>query len=100
MIGDAPITAVENMSRAGRRPAWREFSWLSVREGRRALLACGVFAVVTLAHAASPVSTSFDSRWAIHTAASLLAGHGGALDDFVAARAVDAHAVAVSLLHS
>jgi hypothetical protein len=43
----------------------------------------GVFALLFAVFAASPVQTSTDSRWAIHTAMSFAKGHGGALDAYL-----------------
>ena len=43
-----------------------------------AVLALAVLAV----YAASPVRTSFDSRWTVHTAMSLVRGHGGDLSAY------------------
>jgi hypothetical protein len=51
--------------------------WID-ESGHDAAAALSVAVVVFLAHAASPIVTSFDSRWSIHTAASLV--HRGDVD--------------------
>jgi hypothetical protein len=41
-----------------------------------------LFAVLMRIYASSPINTSFDSLWSIHTAASLLRGHAGELSEY------------------
>ena len=47
------------------------------------LLSLALFAFLLAVFAASPVITSTDSRWAIHTAMSFAKGHGGDLTDYL-----------------
>jgi hypothetical protein len=49
---------------------------------RSHLQAALVSVIVLIVHAASPICTSFDSRWTIHTAASILHDGDTALDEY------------------
>jgi len=53
--------------------------------GRRAgvLLSLGLFGVHLAVFALSPVRTSYDSMWSIHTAMSFWRGHGGDLTEYL-----------------
>jgi hypothetical protein len=51
--------------------------------GRGIILSLFLFAVLFATYAASPIRTSYDSRWSIHTAASLAEGKGGDLKDYL-----------------
>lgn len=44
-----------------------------------------LFAGLLAVYAASPVTTAYDSRWAIHTAMSFVRGHGGSLNEYLPA---------------
>jgi hypothetical protein len=46
-------------------------------------MSLGLFAFLVGMYMASPVKTSFDSRWSIHTAMSLVEGRGGDLSDYL-----------------
>jgi len=48
-----------------------------------ASLSVALFAFLLAVYAASPVITSTDSRWAIHTAMSFAKGHGGDLTEYL-----------------
>ncbi len=50
---------------------------------RPVLLSVALFAFLLAVFAASPVITSTDSRWAIHTAMSFAKGHGGDLTEYL-----------------
>jgi len=58
-------------------------SLLSRRMGLRVTL--GLFAFLLAVFAASPVTTSYDSRWSVQTAMSFARGHGGDLTDYMPA---------------
>jgi hypothetical protein len=49
----------------------------------RAALSFAIFAVLLAIYAFSTVRTSYDSRWSLHTAMSLLRGHGGDLSEYM-----------------
>ncbi len=53
---------------------------LSIITTSRSLALFGLFLIV---YTASPVITSYDSRWSIHTAMSIAQGKGGALSDYL-----------------
>lgn len=54
--------------------------------GRTALnTTIGIFVLLAAVYVASPVRTVYDSRWAIHTAMSLIEGNGGELSAYEAA---------------
>ena len=46
------------------------------------LVTLGVFCIAFAAYALSPVKTSYDSRWVLHTAMSIAHGKGGDLSDY------------------
>jgi hypothetical protein len=46
------------------------------------LITLGIFVGLVAAYAASPIRTSYDSRWSIHTAMSLIEGRGGDLSEY------------------
>jgi dolichyl-phosphate-mannose-protein mannosyltransferase len=48
----------------------------------RAVLSFALFAVLLVIYAFSTVRTSYDSRWSLHTAMSLLRGNGGDLTEY------------------
>ena len=50
-----------------------------------AVLSFAIFAVLLAIYAFSTVRTSADSRWSLHTAMSLLRGHGGDLTEYMPA---------------
>ena len=43
----------------------------------------GIFAFLVTIYVASPVQTTYDSRWSLHTAMSLIEGRGGDLSDYL-----------------
>ena len=47
------------------------------------ILSLAVFALLLAIYIASPVTTSTDSRWAVHTAMSIAKGHGGDLTEYL-----------------
>ena len=47
------------------------------------ILTFGIFVSLTAIYIASPIKTPADSRWSIHTAMSLIEGHGGDLSDYM-----------------
>ena len=48
-------------------------------------LSFGIFAILLAIYALSTMRTSFDSRWSLHTAMSLVRGHGGDLTEYMPA---------------
>jgi len=58
---------------------WRKQDWRFGKAGLSALL----FAVLLTLFYGSPVRTSFDSRWAVHTAMSFARGHWGDLSEYM-----------------
>lgn len=48
-------------------------------------LTFGIFAILLAVYAISTVRTSYDSRWSLHTAMSILRGHGGDLTEYMPA---------------
>lgn len=48
-------------------------------------LSCAIFAVMLAVYVLSPVRTSSDSRWSLHTAMSLVRGNGGDLTEYTTA---------------
>ena len=47
------------------------------------ILSLALFTLLLAVFAASPVTTSTDSRWAVHTAMSIAKGHGGDLTEYL-----------------
>jgi hypothetical protein len=52
---------------------------------RGAAWSLAIFAVLLAIYALSTVRTSYDSRWSLHTAMSLVRGHGGDLTEYMTA---------------
>jgi hypothetical protein len=48
-------------------------------------VSCAIFAVMLAVYVLSPVRTSTDSRWSLHTAMSLVRGNGGDLTEYMTA---------------
>jgi hypothetical protein len=47
------------------------------------ILTFSIFVFLTAIYIASPIKTPADSRWSIHTAMSLIEGHGSDLSDYM-----------------
>jgi hypothetical protein len=70
--GDAPASGLLGFRRV-----------ISPRSG--AAISLGIFVVLLTIYAFSPVRTPFDSRWSLHTAMSMVRGHGGDLTEYMPA---------------
>jgi len=51
--------------------------------GLPAVLSLGLFGLLLMVFAASPVTTSSDSKWSLYTAMSFAQGHGGDLTEYL-----------------
>src|SRR3974377_811327 len=57
-------------------------------------VSCWLFAGLLVIYVFSPMRTSYDSRWSLHTALSLVRGNGGDLTEFLPAlQRIDFYAV-------
>lgn len=57
---------------------------LAATKARRVVLSVGLFAALLIVYVASPVRTSYDSAWTVHTAVSFWRGHAGFLTEYPA----------------
>jgi len=55
----------------------------ATQRGAAVCFSLGLFLVLLAIYALSPVRTSYDSRWSIHTSMSFLRGHAGHLTEYV-----------------
>jgi hypothetical protein len=68
-------------------------SAVELTKGSAAFISIGIFILVGVVFVISPVATSMDSRWSIHTAMSFIKGNNGALSDYSAIITKDDYAI-------